>query len=144
MRRWASPALTFGLIRQPEVDGGFGDPTVFVPLVGGLVLLAAFLVYEARASHPMLPLDLFRSHNFSVGNLETLSMYAGLSLLFFFLVLFLQNVAGYSAVAAGLGRPADHGARCSCCRRASGRSRIATARVCSWASGRWWRRRAWR
>jgi predicted MFS family arabinose efflux permease len=36
-----------------------------------------------------------------VGNLETLLMYAGLSLLFFFLVLFLQNVAGYSAVAAG-------------------------------------------
>jgi MFS family permease len=49
----------------------------------------------------MLPLGLFRSHNFSVGNLETLAMYAGLALLFFFLVLFLQQVAGYSAVAAG-------------------------------------------
>ena len=49
----------------------------------------------------MLPLGLFRRHNFAVGNLETLSMYAGLSLLFFFLVLFLQNAAGYSAVAAG-------------------------------------------
>ena len=91
--------LTFGLIRQPEV--GFSDPTVFVPLVGGILLLASFLAFEARASHPMLPLDLFRSHNFSVGNLETLSMYAGLSLLFFFLVLFLQNAAGYSALAAG-------------------------------------------
>ncbi|MBA3268128.1 MAG: MFS transporter [Acidimicrobiia bacterium] len=91
--------LTFGLIRQPEV--GFGDPTVFVPLAGGIVLLALFLAYEASASHPMLPLGLFRSHNFSVGNVETLSMYAGLSLLFFFLVLFLQNAAGYSAVAAG-------------------------------------------
>ncbi|HZI92008.1 MAG TPA: MFS transporter [Thermoleophilaceae bacterium] len=91
--------LTFGLIRQPEV--GFGDPTVFVPLVGGIVLLASFLAFEVRASHPMLPLGLFRSHNFSVGNVETLAMYAGLSLLFFFLVLFLQNAAGYSAVAAG-------------------------------------------
>jgi len=91
--------LTFGLIRQPEA--GFGDPTVFVPLVGGILLLAAFLAFEARASHPMLPLGLFRSHNFSVGNVETLLMYAGLSLLFFFLVLFLQNAAGYSAVAAG-------------------------------------------
>ncbi len=91
--------LTFGLIRQPEV--GFGDPTVFVPLVGGIALLASFLAYEARATHPMLPLKLFRSHNFSVGNLETLAMYAGLSLLFFFLALFLQNAAGYSAVAAG-------------------------------------------
>ena len=91
--------LTFGLIRQP--DAGLGDPTVFVPLFGGIALLVSFLVYEARASHPMLPLGLFRSHNFSVGNVETLAMYAGLSLLFFFLVLFLQNAAGYSAVAAG-------------------------------------------
>ncbi|MDQ3645140.1 MAG: MFS transporter, partial [Actinomycetota bacterium] len=91
--------ITFGLIRQPE--GGFGDPSVFVSLGGGVALLAAFILYERRASHPMLELSLFRRHNFAVGNLETLLMYAGLSLLFFFLVLFLQNAAGYSAVAAG-------------------------------------------
>ena len=72
-----------------------------MPLIGGLLSFAAFLLYEARASHPMLPLELFRRRNFAVGNIETLSMYAGLSLLFFFLVLFLQNAAGYSAVAAG-------------------------------------------
>ena len=93
-------AITFGLIRQPEV-GGFGDPSVAIPLFGGIAAFVAFVVYEARASHPMLPLGLFRRHNFTIGNLETLSMYAGLSLLFFFLVLFLQNAAGYSAVAAG-------------------------------------------
>ena len=92
-------ALTFGLIRQPEA--GFADPTVFVSIGGGIALLAAFVGYERRASHPMLELSLFRRHNFAVGNVETLLMYAGLSLLFFFLVLFLQNVAGYSAVAAG-------------------------------------------
>jgi len=91
--------FTFGLIRQPET--GFGDPTCFVPLVGGILLLAAFILYESRASHPMLRLDLFSRHNFAVGNVETLAMYAGLSLLFFFLVLFLQGAAGYSAVAAG-------------------------------------------
>lgn len=91
---------TFGLIRQPEV-GGFADVTVAVPLVGGLLTFAAFLVYESRASHPMLPLELFKRRNFAAGNIETLSVYAGLSLLFFFLVLFLQNAAGYSAVAAG-------------------------------------------
>ena len=108
---------------------------MFVPLVGGILLLVAFLFYEARASHPMLPLDLFRSHNFSVGNLETLAMYAGLSLLFFFLVLFLQNAAGYSAVAAGTAGLPITVARCSCCRGASGRSRIATGRACSWALG---------
>ncbi len=92
--------LTFGLIRQADV--GFGDPAVLLSFFGGLGLLAAFLLFERAASHPMLPLGLFRRHNFAVGNVETLSMYAGLSLLFFFLVLFLQNVAGYSAVAAGM------------------------------------------
>jgi EmrB/QacA subfamily drug resistance transporter len=93
-------AITFGLIRQPEV-GGFGDATVAIPLFGGIATFVAFVLWEARASHPMLPLGLFRRHNFTIGNLETLSMYAGLSLLFFFLVLFLQNAADYSAVAAG-------------------------------------------
>ena len=92
--------ITFGLIRQPEV-GTFADPSVAIPLFGGIASLVGFVFFEARASHPMLPLSLFRRHNFTVGNLETLSMYAGLSLLFFFLVLFLQNAAGYSAVAAG-------------------------------------------
>ena len=49
----------------------------------------------------MLPLALFRRRNFAIGNIETFSMYAGLGLLFFFLVLFLQQVAGYSALEAG-------------------------------------------
>jgi len=92
-------AGTFGLIRQPAA--GLADPTVFLPLAAGVALFAAFLVYETRTAHPMLPLGLFRRHNFAVGNLETFLMYAGLSLLSFFLVLFLQRSAGYSAVAAG-------------------------------------------
>ena len=91
--------VTFGLIRQPQA--GFADPSVFVPLGGGMLMLVAFVLYERRASHPMLELSLFGRHNFAIGNFETLLMYAGLSLLFFFLVLFLQNAAGYSAVAAG-------------------------------------------
>jgi EmrB/QacA subfamily drug resistance transporter len=95
----ALAGITFGLIHQPAA--GWSDATVAVPLVGGVLLFCAFIAYESRSSHPMLPLGLFRSHNFSVGNVETLSMYAGLSLLFFFLVLFLQQVAGYSALEAG-------------------------------------------
>jgi EmrB/QacA subfamily drug resistance transporter len=92
--------FTFGLIRQPEA--GWGDLTVFVPLLGGVALLVAFLLYEARASQPMLPLSLFRRRNFAVANAETLLVYAGLGALFFFLVLFLQQVAGYSALEAGV------------------------------------------
>jgi predicted MFS family arabinose efflux permease len=48
-----------------------------------------------------LKLDLFSRRNFAVGNLETLTMYAGLAILFFFLVIFLQQVAGYSALQSG-------------------------------------------
>lgn len=92
-------ALTFGLVRAP--DAGLGDPSVWAPLGAAAVLLTAFVLHERRASHPMVNLDLFRIHNFAIGNLQTLSMYAGLSLLFFFLVIFLQRGAGYSAVAAG-------------------------------------------
>ena len=50
----------------------------------------------------MLPLALFRRRNFAVGNLQTLAMYGGLSITFFFLVLFLQQVAGYDALQAGI------------------------------------------
>jgi predicted MFS family arabinose efflux permease len=50
----------------------------------------------------MLPLGLFRSRNFSVTNAETLLVYAALSSLFFFLTIFLQTVAGYSALKSGL------------------------------------------
>jgi EmrB/QacA subfamily drug resistance transporter len=91
--------VTYGLIEQPM--RGLSDPLVWGALVGGTLLFAAFLVYERRASHPMLPLELFRRHNFTFGNIETFAMYGGLSVLFFLLVLFLQGVAGFSATAAG-------------------------------------------
>ena len=91
--------ITFGLIEQPL--RGFGDPLVFLTLGLGALLFGTFLVYESRAAHPMLPLELFRRRNFTIGNVETFSMYAGLGLTFFFLVLFLQQVAGYSALEAG-------------------------------------------
>jgi EmrB/QacA subfamily drug resistance transporter len=90
----------FALIRQPRVGWGSGE--VLVPLLVGLGLFAAFLVRELRTPYPMLPLGLFRRRNFAFGNLETLAMYGGLSATLFFLVLFLQQVAGYDALEAGL------------------------------------------
>jgi EmrB/QacA subfamily drug resistance transporter len=91
--------LVFALIEQPRF--GWSSPVIFVPLVGGVVVFASFLVYERRSTHPMLKLDLFSRRNFAVGNLETLTMYAGLAILFFYLVIFLQQVAGYSALQSG-------------------------------------------
>jgi EmrB/QacA subfamily drug resistance transporter len=90
----------FALIEQPRL--GWASPAVVIPLVAGVVVFAAFLVHEARAPDPMLPLGLFRQRNFSVGNLETFAMYAGLSILLFFLGLYLQQVGGYAPLHAGL------------------------------------------
>src|SRR5579862_6447035 len=70
--------------------------------VGGLGLLAAFVLYELRTPLPMLPLRLFRLRNFSVANIETLSVYGGLSGLTTFLTLFLIEFAGFSALQAGV------------------------------------------
>jgi EmrB/QacA subfamily drug resistance transporter len=92
--------LVFGLIEQPRY--GWGSSAILVPLIIGMVSFGAFLVYERRVAEPMLKLELFKRRNFSVANLETLTMYAGLSILFFFLVIFLQQVAGYSALRSGL------------------------------------------
>ena len=92
--------IVFALIEQPVY--GWSSPAIWGTLLGGIATFAAFVVYETRATHPMLRLDLFRRRNFAMGNLETLSMYAGISILFFFLFIFLQEVAGYSALKAGL------------------------------------------
>jgi EmrB/QacA subfamily drug resistance transporter len=92
--------IVFALIEEPRF--GMLSPAILLPLAGGLLTFAAFVVYERRASHPMLRLDLFRRRNFAIANLQTLSIYAGLSVLFFFLFIFLQQVAGYSALRAGL------------------------------------------
>jgi EmrB/QacA subfamily drug resistance transporter len=90
----------FALIEQPRL--GWSSPGVLIPLIAGVALLLCFVAYEWRARDPMLPLGLFRRRNFSAGNVETFAMYAGLAVLFFFLVLFLQQVGGYTPLQSGL------------------------------------------
>jgi EmrB/QacA subfamily drug resistance transporter len=90
----------YGLIRQPMA--GWSSVEVLGPILGGAAVFSAFLWHERRTPDPMLPLDLFRRRNFAVGNLQTFAMYGGLSITFFFLVLFLQQVAGYDALQAGI------------------------------------------
>jgi EmrB/QacA subfamily drug resistance transporter len=91
--------ISFGLIEQPVL--GWADPGVSIPLVGGALLFVTFILYELRTPAPMLPLALFKRRNFTVANIETLAMYGGMALQGFFLVLFLQQVAGFSALEAG-------------------------------------------
>ena len=68
----------------------------------------AFVVAERREREPMLPLGMFRSRTFSAANVMTLLVYAALGAILFFLVLQLQTVGGYGALAAGLATLADH------------------------------------
>ena len=89
----------FALIEQPRY--GWGAAAVWLPLGAGVAVLAAFLAWERRARDPMLALGLFRARNFSVGNVATLAFYGALNVATFFLVVFLQQVAGYSPLAAG-------------------------------------------
>ena len=90
----------FALIEEPQ--RGWNDPLILISLVGGIVLFGLFILWESRAPQPMLPLRLFSKRNFSFANLETFAVYAGLSTLTFFLVLFLQQLAGYTALRSGV------------------------------------------
>ncbi len=90
----------FALIEQPRL--GWSSPAVFLSFAIGVVLLVCFVVHESRSRDPMLPLGLFRRRNFSAGNVETLAMYAGLAILFFFLTIFLQQIGGYTPLQSGL------------------------------------------
>lgn len=93
-------APVFALIEQPS--RGWGDPVVLAPLLVGLACLGLFVLREARARHPMLDLALFRIRNFWVANVTTFAAYAGLISALFFVTIFLQQVAGYSPIEAGL------------------------------------------
>jgi len=92
--------LVAGFIEQPQ--RGWGDPAILGAFIGGLACLGAFVAYELRTPMPMLPLRLFRLRNFSVTNVETLSVYGGLSALTTFLTLYLIEFAGFSALHAGI------------------------------------------
>lgn len=90
----------FALIEQGNY--GWDSPAVFLPLVVGLVSLAAFVLWQRRAPQPMLPLELFRQRNFTMGNIATIFIYGALAVGGFIVVVYLQEVAGYTATLAGL------------------------------------------
>jgi EmrB/QacA subfamily drug resistance transporter len=91
--------VAYGLIALPS--SGWRDPIVLASLLGGAVLLVAFLFVERASAAPMLPLGLFRSRTFSALNLLTLLLYAALGGLWFFLPFALIQVHGYPAALAG-------------------------------------------
>jgi len=92
--------VVFALIEQGNY--GWSNPIVWATFAVGVVCLVAFILHEKRTKNPMLPLGLFSVRNFSAGNIATFLIYAALSLQGFVLVIFLQQIAGYSATLAGL------------------------------------------
>ncbi|MGH7481968.1 MAG: MFS transporter [Longimicrobiales bacterium] len=92
-------ATVWMLIAGPEL--GFASPAILAAGIGGVALLVAFVLFEKRARAPLLPLGMFSSRQFSGANVTTLLIYAALGSLFLFLMLQLQNVLGYGALAAG-------------------------------------------
>lgn len=91
--------LTYGFTAW--ASQGPGSASVLVSLGFGVAGLVGFVLMERHARHPMLPLDVFRSRAFSAANLATFAVYAAMGGVFFLVVLNLQIVARYGALAAG-------------------------------------------
>ncbi|WP_183804051.1 MFS transporter [Paraburkholderia fungorum] len=92
-------ALTYGL--TIAAARGFGDHRVQALILAGMLVLAGFVALEAKSPDPMMPLDVFRSRNFTGANLVTLLLYFGLGGALFFLPFTLIRAYGYSATQAG-------------------------------------------
>jgi len=91
-------ALTYALISGGETGA---SPTVLVTGLAGVAALVAFVVVERCSRHPLVPLDIFASRQFTAANLVTFAVYAALGGIVFLLVLQLQVVAGFSPLVAG-------------------------------------------
>jgi len=92
--------VVFALIEQSTL--GWSSPAIYLPLAGGILALAGFLVRQRFHLNPMLPLSLFRVRNFWTGNIATALIYGALSLNGFALGVYLQQGAGLKATLAGL------------------------------------------
>ncbi|TMD36438.1 MAG: MFS transporter [Chloroflexi bacterium] len=91
--------LAFGTIYGQQ--RAWRDPLGFVALAIGVVATIVLPVWMSRAKHPLIPLELFRSRNFTVVNISTLLIYGALYVTFYYVGLFQQGTLGYAAAAAG-------------------------------------------
>ncbi|WP_405676981.1 MFS transporter [Streptomyces sp. NBC_00048] len=94
-------ATSLALITYALIEAQAAGAPVIAAAVGGVALAVAFVYVERRRADPMVPPSIFASRQFTAVNLVTLCVYAAFSGFFFLVVLQLQVVAGYSALAAG-------------------------------------------
>jgi EmrB/QacA subfamily drug resistance transporter len=93
-------SLVYGLIRAGEIAWSNEGVVICMALAAGF--LAAFVAVELRAKHPLFDLSLFRIPTFSGGLIAAFSMNGSLYAMLLYLVLYLQDDLGYSALDAGL------------------------------------------
>ncbi|HEY7399936.1 MAG TPA: MFS transporter [Actinomycetota bacterium] len=91
---------TYGLIEANQL--GWSDPLIVTSLAAAAVLLVAFITWERRNEHAMMPLRFFRIPAFSAGNTVAFSVSLGMFATFFFLSLYMQGIHGYSPFQAGI------------------------------------------
>jgi EmrB/QacA subfamily drug resistance transporter len=92
--------IVWGLVRGNSL--GWGSPEIVGSLVAGAVVLAAFVWWELRAEHPMLPMRFFRNRTFALANIASMLMSFGMFGSIFLLAQFFQTVQGYSPLGSGL------------------------------------------
>ncbi|GGU73800.1 MFS transporter [Streptomyces litmocidini] len=93
-------ALVHGLTRTGE--HGWTDPTALTALTAGAALLAAFVLVERRAASPLVPIHVLKRRTVVWGNLAGLVAFVTETSLVFLMTLYLQDVLGFSPLAAGL------------------------------------------
>ncbi|MFE3327410.1 MFS transporter [Streptomyces sp. NPDC059176] len=93
--------LVYGIIHSGE-RASLTAPAVLLPLLGGLAVLTAFVVYETRTDHPALDFSYFRNPVFSAAVAATALAFLSMMGVAFFSVFYLQSVRGFSPLAAGL------------------------------------------
>src|SRR3954469_25360975 len=92
--------IVWGLVRGNSL--GWGSPEIVGSLVAGALVLAAFVWWELRAEHPMLPMRFFRNRTFALANVASMLMSFGMFGSIFLLAQFFQTVQGYSPFGSGL------------------------------------------
>jgi EmrB/QacA subfamily drug resistance transporter len=93
-------SLVYGLIRAGE--NSWSDTGVIICLAVGVAALTAFIVVEKRIAHPMFDLSLLRTPTFAGGSIAAFAMNGSLYAVLLYLVIYLQDILGYSALQAGL------------------------------------------
>lgn len=96
----ALAGLVFGLVQGGS--WGWTDPAVIGSLIGAVVLIALFILWERHTDHPMLEIGFFRSARFSTGVGAVALMAFGQVGITFGLTLYMQFVNGYTALETGL------------------------------------------